>query len=60
MSDQIVIVKRERVVCPRCQGEGTLMSPRTREEHGSPYTCPSCNGLRVVDMVTYQRPIQSA
>lgn len=43
---------RQIVVCPRCRGTGTTMTPRTPEAHGYAVTCTTCNGHRVVTEIT--------
>lgn len=39
------------ILCPTCRGQGHTMSPRTRDEHGSPTLCHTCKGDRVVEEV---------
>lgn len=39
---------RNRILCPDCQGEGTVFIPVGIENENTDVVCPLCKGKRVV------------
>jgi DnaJ-class molecular chaperone len=52
------LMSREIVVCQTCGGTGKVTTPRTPEQHGVKVDCHRCDGLRVVERITYEQKVE--